>query len=319
MSLNKLCYKLCLLISCVTLSGCATVHAQEQQALVVPTLVTPVVREATSTPIPIDFTPEVAETQPVPTSTTLPTPSLVEGEFLIGESVNGEEIAGWRLRGSDEANTSIVLIGGIHGGYEANTIVLGERLLTYFRVKSSEILPEVELIIIPNANPDGLATGRNLSGRFNANGVDLNRNWGCDWSDTAYLGQREVDPGPRPFSEPESVALREFFIAEDPEVVIFYHSSLGGVFLGECGGGEAAIWLGETLSEATGYPLYEDFTFYQVTGDASNWLAERGIPAAIIELYTSDDAEFDANLAGVMAVQCLYGTPDTDAYERICS
>ncbi len=318
MNFNKLIRLLGVCMLAAAVGGCAPVYAQEEP-LVIPTLVTPVMLQSTTTPLPIAYTPPA----PTPTITTTPTvdPTLAysdQGQFILGQSVNGTEITGWRLRGSDQAEVSLVLIGGIHGGYEANTVILAERLLTYFRINPDEILPEVELIIIPNANPDGLEAGRGLEGRFNANGVDLNRNWGCEWAETAYLGQREVNPGPFPFSEPETVALRDFFTVIEPNAVLFYHSQLGGIFLGECGSGEAALWLGETLSKATGYPLYDDFTFYEVTGDATNWLAERGIPAAVVELYTKEDAEFDANFAGVMALQCRFSTPSSAEYQRLC-
>lgn len=307
-----------LMVATLCLTGCQTAYAQTD-LVAIPTLVTPISVAETNTP-PLLGTPEV-EPSPVPPTETLEvllTPYPDEGEFTIGQSVEGRDVDAWRFKGSDTPTASIVLVGGIHGGYEANTIALSEQLIAYFRINPEDILPEIELVIIPNANPDGLATGRNLQGRFNANGVDLNRNWGCDWSETAYLGQSSVNPGPRPFSEPESVALRQFFIAEEPDAVLFYHSSLGGIFLGECGGGEAAEWLGDLLSESTGYPHYDDFTFYEVTGDASNWLAERDIPAAIIELYSKDDAEFDENFAGVMALQCHFAEPGSEAHYRLC-
>jgi hypothetical protein len=108
--------------------------------------------------------------------------------------------------------------------------------------------------------------------------------------------------------------------------VIFYHSALGSIFLGSCGGSEpGADWLGDVLADATGYTYETSFEHYEVTGDASNWLAERGIPAAIVELYTREFPEFDRNLPGVMALQCYLigddlaassGTPVPGLLER---
>ena len=91
--------------------------------------------------------------------------------------------------------------------------------------------------IIPAANPDGqfLITGHNgrfaaadiptdtdtIPGRFNANGVDLNRNWDCAWRETAVWRDEPISGGTRPFSEPESQNLRDFLLAQQPVLVVF--------------------------------------------------------------------------------------------------
>jgi hypothetical protein len=232
-----------------------------------------------------------------------PTPYPDTARFSIGLSVEGRDLWAWQF---GEGPHTVVLVGGMHGGFEGNTVELAEELTDYFQFHPTAILPGVKLVIIPSANPDGFERGSGIEGRFNANGVDLNRNWGCEWEPTALLQDVEVDPGPRPFSEPESLALRAYFITKPPDAVIFYHSAVGEIFLGQCGDKLEAEWLGDLLEEATGYTHQEDFTYYEVSGDASNWLAERGIPAAIIELYTKDETDYRINLAGVMALQCHF-------------
>jgi hypothetical protein len=242
-----------------------------------------------------------------PTSDADPAAALAGSEgqrILVGESWEGRSIWAWQF---GQGPHTIILVGGIHGGYEGNTVRLVEQIVNHFLDHPDDVLPGVRLALIPVANPDGYAQGDGLDGRFNARGVDLNRNWGCDWSDTAVLRDIEIDPGPSPFSEPEAQALRDFFIAEEPSAVVFYHSMLGGVIMGDCGDAHpAAIWLGDLLEEATGYPHLDEFTPYEVTGDASNWLARQGIPAATIELYTRTETELDENLAGVHALQCHF-------------
>ncbi len=238
-----------------------------------------------------------------------PTPYPDSGGFSIGQSHEGRDIQVLQFGSGEHI---LVLVGAIHGGYETNTAVLAEQLVQHFSQAPDDILPDVRLMIIPVANPDGLARGSGLEARFNARGVDLNRNWGCEWSETAYLRERDVDPGPRPFSEPETRALRTFFLATEPDAVIFYHSKANGVFPGACGDLEPSGWLGDLLEEATGYP-HGVFSHYTVTGDATNWLAERGIPAVVVELTTSNDPEFTRNLAGVMALQCYFARQDLAA------
>lgn len=246
------------------------------------------------------------------------TPDPADDRFDIGRSVEGRPIWAWRF---GEGERRLVLVGAIHGGFEANSALLAELLIDHFRDHPEDVLPGVEIVIIPAANPDGLVRGSGVEARFNANGVDLNRNWGCEWSETAVVQDMTVNPGTGPFSEPESQALRDFFLTEPPAAVVFYHSAAGGVFMGECGDDHpAADWMGEMLEEATGY-TYGQFDYYEVSGDASNWLAAQGIPAAIIELNTQTEPEFAQNLRGVYALQCYLTSAGADhpAVQRVCS
>ena len=63
-------------------------------------------------------------------------------------------------------------------------------------------------------------------------GVDLNRNYGVDWSLTSELFKSASDPcfefypGKTPFSEPESRAVRDFMASHgDVKFVINFHSN----------------------------------------------------------------------------------------------
>ncbi len=124
--------------------------------------------------------------------------------------------------------SQIVFVGSMHGGYEWNTTVLAYQAIDYFTAFPQAVPPTVTLHIIPSANPDGLflATGKEgrfteadipagdplnlLPGRFNANGVDLNRNWDCRWSATAFFRDQVISGGSAPFSERETQVLRDF-------------------------------------------------------------------------------------------------------------
>lgn len=277
---------------------------------------------STATPLPTIPPPAtLAAETPLPTIA-LPTrtPYPADVRFTIGDSVEGRALWAWQFGQGDQR---LVLVGGIHGGYEANSTLLAEMLVDYYRDHPDDVIPGVQLIIIPAANPDGLTRGSDLDARFNANRVDLNRNWGCAWEPTAFLRDIEVSPGPRPFSEPETQALRAFFLAHKPAAVVFYHSAVGAVYMGACGDHPAADWMGDLLEKATGYPYQASFDYYEVSGDATDWLAERGIPAATVELYTRDSPEYERNLRGVQALQCALAEKEpastvTPAFERLC-
>ncbi len=79
-----------------------------------------------------------------------------------------------------------LIVAGIHGGYEGNTTDLANQMVVHLSEHPDIVPGDATLFIIPNMNPDGTARGRNVDGRTNANGVDLNRNfpshnWVADW------------------------------------------------------------------------------------------------------------------------------------------
>lgn len=241
--------------------------------------------------------------------TSLPgAPTLPPDAFVIGQSAGGRDILAWRFGSGARV---LLLVGGIHGGFEANTVTLVRQMVDHFQTTPADVLPGMTLVLIPAANPDGLERGRAGEGRFNDSGVDLNRNWGCEWSAEAYWKNNEVNPGSQPFSEPETRALAAMVGEMRPAAAVFYHSAANGVFMGDCqpGGGVSGT-LAAVIGEAAGYPYGEPFTAYKVSGTAPNWLDGQGIPAVDLELTNTRDSEFERNLRGVMAAQrWLAGSP----------
>ncbi len=275
--------------------------------------------------------PETATPQPVPSKVPTSTPSLDERPTFpaplpsptfsaygitqtLGTTLEGRQIVSHRY---GFGTHTIVIVGGIHGGYEWNTILLSYQLIDYFQENTDEIPNDVTLIFIPTANPDGqfLITQQNgrfdennvppntQPGRFNANNVDLNRNWDCDWEPVGYWGERVVSTGTQPFSEPESDQLARYLVGQRADVVVFLHSAANGIFLGGCPEPlpETAV-IAAHYSEASTYPLFENFSSYPVTGDASDWLARQNIPSFSVELKRHGDIEFVENLAGIKAI-----------------
>ena len=228
-------------------------------------------------------------------------PALPPDAFVIGQSAGGRDILAWRFGSGTQV---LLLVGGIHGGFEANTVTLVREMIAHFQATPGDVLPGISLILVPSVNPDGLERGRVAEGRFNGSGVDLNRNWGCEWSAEAYWRNTPVNPGNQPFSEPETRALASLVGETRPAAAVFYHSAANGVYMGDCRpGGGISGGLAAVLGEAAGYPYGEPFTSYKVSGTAPNWLDGQGIPAVDLELTNTRDTEFERNLRGVMAVQ----------------
>jgi hypothetical protein len=255
-----------------------------------------------TTPTAYSLEPTANSQQPTalasPPSTLSPQPSALD--FTFGTSVEGRELRGVRI---GTGARILMMVAAVHGGFETNTSALIEQLIAHFRDHPSDLLPDVSLILIPSLNPDGVSRGRVLEGRFNANGVDLNRNWGCGWEPVAYFRDQIVGAGDAPFSEPETAALSVLIQSVQPSAVLFYHAAADGVFAGDCGGDAGSAALSEAYGRAAEYGYEAGFSRYPVTGTGPAWVNSIGIPSADVELASATDPEFDRNLRGVMAVQ----------------
>jgi hypothetical protein len=228
----------------------------------------------------------------------------VDAGQVIGESVEGRPIVAYRI---GEGDLKVVLVGDIHGAFEANTHLLVQQLLAHFQAHPDRVPPQVSLWLIPTMNPDGLATDH----RWNANDVDLNRNAdtdldGCagnDWSpDTVgHEGTHLGAGGAFPFSEPESRAVRDFL--GDAWVAVFYHSAADAIYLDSCQRHSPSRRLAEALSLGTGYPVPAGgWSGYPITGDMSDYLAGEGVASVTVELANHEDSELDRNLGGIRSL-----------------
>jgi len=257
-------------------------------------------------------TPVAPEEKVVPVE--IPDPKISQ----IGTSVEGRAIEAYTF---GEGEKEVVLVGGLHGGYEWNSAYLTYKFIDYF-TENPELLPEdIKITIIPSANPDGMfkITGKDGRfvladipttanttgvGRFNARGVDLNRNFDCQWQPESTWRGQVVDAGTAPFSEPEARAIRDFSTTNKPSVMVFFHSQANALYSSACGGPALTetTALVETYATASGYPAHTSFDNYTITGDAGDWLSSVGIPALSIELSTHDTIDWEKNLAGVKAL-----------------
>ncbi len=244
--------------------------------------------QANETPLPASAAPIVS-----------PTPED-ENPFVIGYSVRANPIPTYRFGIGDHL---LLLIGGIHGGWEANTVELVEQLIQHFSVTPADILPGMAIHLIPAANPDGMALGTGRNARYNGHAVDLNRNWACEWSSEAYWRDQRVFAGSAPMSEPETQSIAAYVLEMRPAVVLFYHSQAAGVFAGDCEGRGVSDEMSAVYGEASGYTYGAPFSAYPVTGTAASWVDSLGIPSADVELATHDDPEFARNLQAIMALQ----------------
>jgi len=243
-------------------------------------------------------------------------------QTVIGTSVQGRKIEAYTYGKGEQ---QLLFVGGIHGGYEWNSVVLAYRFIDYLKANPTIIPSNLTVSIIPSANPDGVYKVTNKEGyltaldipadvptapgRFNAHEVDLNRNFACKWKPTGTWRGEIVSAGTEAFSEPEARAIRDYVLESKPIAVIFWHSQANTVYPAECEEGITLVNLEimNIYAKASGYLTSSTFDSYEVTGDAEGWLASIGITAITVELKTHETIEWEQNFAGINALFRYYG------------
>ncbi|OHA89405.1 MAG: hypothetical protein A2653_02070 [Candidatus Zambryskibacteria bacterium RIFCSPHIGHO2_01_FULL_43_25] len=271
--------------------------------------------------VPQDATTDIAETQ---SGDRTEEATIADKEkTIIGKSIAGRDITAYHY---GTGTAEILFVGGIHGGYSWNTALVAYEAMDYLKANPNIIPENVKATVIPVLNPDGLQKVVGTStvkfaqadvsssqevqifGRFNANDVDLNRNFDCDWQKDGKWQSKTVSGGSEAFSEPESQAVKNYIETRNPKAVVVWYSAAGGVFASSCHNGvlPETLTLTNVYAKASGYPAYEDFNFYEITGDMVNWLAKKKIPAISVLLTNHTGIEWTKNQAGIKAILEYY-------------
>ena len=245
---------------------------------------------------------------------TVPSPLTTE---FIGYSAGQKEIRVFKFGNGPR---HVVLIGGLHAGFAPSTVKMAEEMKDYLTENPDTIPTSLSVDIITMANPDSWPSSGDVNqyagkerGRLNAKQVDLNRNWDCDWRPEAVWRDNPISGGTTPFSEPETKALRDFFISNELTVaVIFWEAKSDPPSVSPGGCGDFSVYsdpLSRLYADSAGY-VAQDFVAYAINGDATNWLDSQGIGAITVLLpsYTelnSDDA--NANINAIKQVLRIYG------------
>jgi hypothetical protein len=251
---------------------------------------------ATRTQTPtITFTPSITPTvTDTPTQTPIP---FASGPVTIGYSVQGRPIEAYRFGTGPEERLTVH---GIHGGSEWNTIALADQLIEELTNHPEKVPAEKTLYIVRSLNPDGEAKAHGPEGRANANGVDLNRNWDAYWKEkwdlTGCWVITPVTGGPYPFSEPETIALRDFILGRHFDALIVYHSAALGVFAAGLPPHPPSVRLAKAIAAVSPYQYPPINTGCTYTGNLSDWSALQGIAAVDLELMNHLNTDFTINL-----------------------
>lgn len=164
------------------------------------------------------------------------TEKMIIGKSLLGRELIGIKISGVKKLSQDHFIPAILFVGSHHAREHLSTeipILLIDYLLKNYETNSKvkKLIDTREIYIIPMLNPDGKMY--DISGKFykmwrknrsfnsdKSRGVDLNRNYSFRWGTggSSNRPKSSVYMGPKPFSEPETIALKNF-IERHPNIL----------------------------------------------------------------------------------------------------
>ncbi|MFH1715784.1 MAG: DUF2817 domain-containing protein [Planctomycetota bacterium] len=153
---------------------------------------------------PVDFPQIVGPIYPPPTV-------LPSRYYIVGKSVEGRPIMCLVL--GQGADTSFIM-GGIHGNEPAGPPLV--RWLANHLRQNPVLLNGRTVVLLSSANPDGIVR----STRYNAHGVDLNRNF------EAANRVNSKETGLTSLSEPETRAIQQIILKYALDRIVSIHQPL---------------------------------------------------------------------------------------------
>ena len=209
----------------------------------------------------------------------------------------------------------VIFVSAIHGN-ETGTVTLGYRLINHFYV-NREKYKDFSLFIVPCLNPDGYAQAKKHPdylhfgriGRFNANKVDLNRNYAnasfqsqAIWTRGKDYSERiPVFAGNKGNSEPETQVLTNFILKENISLWIAFHS-VGKDVMGNHN--SLAQELATLFSKVSGFDLMTEAKWkeLQQTGTPKEWCDEHALAYLEIEASTRYGSDWKNQKTALEAV-----------------
>lgn len=192
----------------------------------------------------------------------------------LGSSVQGRDIFGLKISGNvlvEEDEPEVVFWGGIHGDELPSAEIpymYALELCDSYGVDPvmTSFVDDNEIWCIPMMNPDG----HEMNTRENANGVDLNRDFGYQWTGSGSSF--------KPFSQLESQVTREFILSNNITLSTTSHC-FGNVFLYPWGyspneAPDTSVFqlVGASYANAASYTLLKSWADYESHGELLDYL-----------------------------------------------
>ncbi len=189
----------------------------------------------------------------------------------LGYSVQGRMILGAKISDNPalEENEPEFRIIGCHHGNEYMSVEMALLMLEYLTdnygsiPQITHLVDDLEIWIIPMMNPDGRTAGS----RYNANGVDLNRDYGYMWKGLT----------PDYFSQPETKVIREHGMKNNFSISLSFHTS--GDIVNHVwnykdfpvADSAFVVDISEEYGSYNGYWVVEGYQWYVTNGDCNDW------------------------------------------------
>jgi len=240
-------------------------------------------------------------------------------KISIGKSVEGRDI--WLVKISKGINQAkqpkpaVLFIGG-HHAREHLSVEVPLRFTKWFlrewangnNSRVNQIMETREIHVAPMLNPDGHSydieggryktwrknRSRNSNGTF---GVDLNRNYGYKWGSggSSNNPSSETYMGPRPFSEPETTAIKHYLEQNRNISILLSFHTFSELILYPWGHTRNPIAntrdrqlyqvMAQTMSKWNNYKPMSSSELYIASGDLTDWsYGELGIISFTFEL-----------------------------------
>jgi len=269
-----------------------------------------------TTPTAVPTATSVAADQPTAQAIDTETPRGSSGdaqvsEYQMGTSVQGNSLTYTCIENGKDKSLNIT--GGINGTH-ANTKTLLESFIKELSAPG-QVPSGTTVCILPVLNPDGLAT----NSPYNANGVDLTRNWLTpNWQAdiTDANGPKAGGGGSTFFSEPETNSykgwLRDLESVSKNLVVINYYASTSGQVIPSyrVTDGQPQIFgdaatVAQKFAGALGYTYTTSWTDQPITGELTNWCGEEYISCIDVHLPKTEKLSSEEVQQQITAIKGL--------------
>ena len=236
----------------------------------------------------------------------------------LGKTTDGRDTYAMEITDNPDVNETneaeVRMAGNIHGD-EYMSLEIMMLLMEYLTdnygtdTTVTNLVNNREIWIIPSINPDGHENGT----RYNANGIDMNRNHGFMWT-SQYSG------GSEPFSEIELRNFRNNALKRNYSMSLSFHGET--TYYNYCWNftGESAFdktqldAMGVVYTSYNGYTNTEGYDWYYTNGDTNDWsYGCRGDFDTTIETpgYSEGviSTDWDDNRPGILYIidQAAYG------------
>lgn len=265
-------------------------------------------------------------------------PDLVKLNSL-GSTYEGRSIWNLEISGNLSAAKTlpgIFFVGGHHAREHLSVevpLLLAKHLLQAYRAGDARIVKLLDSRIVhitPAMNPDGLefdvSTGKYQYWRKNrrANsdrtyGVDLNRNYGYKWGTggSSKRGDDETYMGAAPFSEPETIAIRDFLNNNTNIKVVLSFHTFSELILYPWGWSNSKVaeqtprrvfeTMAKRMSQWNGYTPQQSSDLYIASGDMTDWAyATHGMIAFTFELDPKGGFNRDGFYPGAKVIPTVF-------------